>query len=716
MPTKKKANEAQFFFFCSGLPKETFEVMNYSGADAIGSLYKFDVTLISENADIAADDVINKQATLLMYRDEEYYPYSGIISEFKFMGKNHDRATYVVKLVPKLWLLELSKQSRIFQKKTVPQILKLVLDGSQLSDYYSFKLEDSKYPELEYVVQYQESDLNFLSRLMETNGIWYFFNESPLLPEEVDGESGKETLLITDKPALFESIGDPEEILFRTESGMTEQIEEDEKESIHGFQCNRNVVPKDVTLKDYNYRTPEVDLTGKKAVKSGDIGTVYEYGSHFKNVTEAAKAAEIASNRLATQQIIIEGTGNCRGMRAGKRFTLKEHFKDDLNTTYVLLSVMHLGAHTMAGGSANVFTYTNHFRCLPADRADLFRPQIKASLPRLSGIITAQIEANGSSYASLDDMGRYKVRLPFDLSDAKNYEASQYVRLAQPYSGSNYGMHFPSHEGAEMVLACIDGNPDRPLGLATVPNSNTLSPVVGANKQLSRILTAAGNELVLDDTDQKQKVRLSTSAKNTLLMDDENQNISLTSTKANELLLDDKNELVKWTGSAHSITMNYHSGSEGIIITTKEGNTLQIDDNNKKITIHSKAGHSFEMDDNGKTIVLTDCAGKNKVTLDGNGGIILDSQGKIQITAQQDIEIKGANIKITADSAIEAKATADLKLKGMNVEAKADMNSKMEAGMNLELKGGMQAKLGGMMTEVSGDSMTTIKGAMVMIN
>jgi len=346
----------------------------------------------------------------------------------------------------------------------------------------------------------------------------------------------------------------------------------------------------------------------------------------------------------------------------------------------------------------------------------MFRPQLKASVPRLSGIITAQIEANGSSYASLDDMGRYKVRLPFDMSDAKNYEASRYVRLAQPYSGANYGMHFPSHEGSEMVLACIDGNPDRPLGLATVPNANTISPVVSANKQQSRILTAGGNELVLDDTDQKQKVRLNSSAKHTFLMDDENKNISLKSTNANELLLDDKNELVKWNGSAHSITMNYHSGSEGIIITTKEGNTLQIDDKNKKITIHSKAGHSFEMDDDGKTIVMTDCAGKNKVTLDGNGGIILDSQGKIQITAQQDIESPAQNIKMTANNALEAKATADMKLSGMNIEAKADMNAKVEAGMNLEFKGGVQAKMGGPMVEVSGDAMTTIKGGMVMIN
>jgi type VI secretion system secreted protein VgrG len=713
---KKKANEAQFYFYCSGLPEETFEVMNFSGSDAIGSPYKFDLVLISQDSDIDPDTVINQQATLFIFRDGEYYPYSGIISEFRFMGKNYDRSTYVLKLVSKLWLLEMSKQSRIFQKKTVPHILKLVLDNAELSDYYTFKLDDSKYPELEYVVQYQESDLNFLSRLMENSGIWYFFNENPLLEEELDGKPGKETMLITDKPGNFDAIGSPDEILFRTETGMTEQIETEEKESIHDFQFDRQVVPSDVLLKDYNYRTPEVDLSASKSVKDGDTGSVYEYGGHFKNVTDSSKAADVTSGRLASRQVLVEGACNCRGLRAGKRFTLKEHFNDDLNAGYVVIQVLHLGAHTMANDSANVFSYSNRFRCIPSARADLFRPQAKARMPRLSGIITAQIEANGSNYASLDDMGRYKVRLPFDVSDTKNYDASRYIRLAQPYSGANYGMHFPSHEGAEMVLACIDGNPDRPLGLATVPNANTLPPVVGANQQQNRILTAGGNEILLDDTDAKQMVKISTKALNVLAMDDDKKTISLQTTDQNQLLMDDTNQFVSWNGKKHTITMTYKSGSEAITIVSGDGHSVVIDDKNKKITITSKAGHAIEMDDDGKKIMLADCAGQNKVTLDGNGKLLLDSQGAISITAQQDITISGMNIKMTANNAFEATATADLKLHGMNVEAKADMNANVEASMNLELKGSVQASLGGMMTEVKGDTMTTIKGGMVMIN
>jgi type VI secretion system secreted protein VgrG len=720
----KKANQAQFFFFSGTLPPETFEVMNFSGTDRISGPYKFSIMLISQRADISPDDVVNKAATLNIFRDGEYYPYSGIVSEFRFLGKSHDRATYSVILVPKLWLLNLNVQTRIFQKKKVNQIIRLVLDGANLSDYYRFQVDDNKYVEQEYVVQYQESDFNFISRLMEANGIWYFFNENPVLAEEMGGAPGAESLVISDKSSSFEFVATTSDVLFRTVSGMTEQISTDEKESIHDIGVLRQVVPREVLLKDYNYRTPEIDLNGRKPVKTGDIGSVYEYGGHFRNTTEANRLAEVAANRIASQKIQLDGSGNCRGLRAGKRFTMQEHFIDTMNATYVVTQVTHQGSHTMEGDSANVYTYVNRFRCIPVDLADLFRPQLKTPVPRVHGIMTAAIEANGSSYAALDDMGRYKVRMPFDVSNARNYEASQYIRLAQPYAGSNYGMHFPSHEGTEMVWACIDGNPDRPLGLATVPNANTISPVVSANKQQNVIRTAGGNELLLDDTDAKQTARLTTKSKHTIEMNDDLKSIVVQSKDQNKLLLDDKNECVSWNGKSHSITMTYKSGSEAIVITTKEGHVIKLDDNGKKLTIQTKAGNIIEMDDNGKKIGLTDAAGKNKVTLDGNGNkLLLDSQGEIEINATKDLTIKAANIKMTSQGKIEAKATGDFTVKGMKVSQKADMdfeikgmNVKVKADMNLEAKAGMQGKFGGMMAEFSGDTMAKVKGAIVMIN
>jgi type VI secretion system secreted protein VgrG len=709
MTNQRRANEAQFFFAC-GLPQETFGVLQFEGRDAVSDLYRFALILQSARHDVDPADIINKPATFFMFREGDYFPYSGIVDRFQFLGKNFDRASYEVTLVPRLSLLDLRYQTRIFQKKTCPDIIKEVLDAGGLRNGYMFDLSQS-YPAHEYVLQYQESDFNFISRLMESAGIWYFFREPKVASSQVKAGGSQEKLVITDKPASFQAIEGTAKLKFRSSSKLMEIEAAKAQESVHEVRFRQVIVPQEVLVKNYNYRTPEVQLTGRSRVKTGVAGSVYEYGGSFKNVAEAQRAAEVASNRIASRQMLVDGASDCRGFRAGGRFTLAEHERRDLNADFVLCRVAHSGGH-----AGEMISYVNTFQAMPADRANNFAPQKKAIVPKVNGVMTALIEAQGSDYASLDDMGRYKVRMPFDNSDARNGEASKYLRLAQPYAGPKYGIHFPSHEGAEMVWACIDGDPDKPIGVGTVPNSNTMSPVVSANKAQNIIRTAGGNELLLDDTDKKQKVKLTTSARHTLEMDDDQERISLKSTKANELLLDDKNESVQWTGSAHRITMTYKSGSEGIVITTKEGNVVTLDDKGKKIFVKTKAGHTLEMDDDGKKMVLADCAKKNKVTLDGNGGLILDSQGKIEITAQQDIEIKGMNIKVTAQNGIEAKAAADMKLKGMNLEAKGDMGVKVEGGVNLELKGGAQGKLSATMIDVNGSAMTKVQGGMVMIN
>ena len=722
-----KANEAQFFFYCGDLEKSTFEVAEFSGIERISSLYQFDVTLMSRNF-IRPEEVIGLPATLFIQGSGEYVPYSGVVKDFQFIDNNVDYCTYSARLVPRLWMTSLNVQSRIFQKVTINDILTSVLDSANVTNY-EINLNGT-YPEQEYVVQYQESDLNFISRLMEAAGIWYFFQENPLLPNEIGPGVSNEKLIVSDDPANFTDLPSNPEVLFRRFSGMNERYDDDYKESIHQFQVEQHIIPKDVFVKNYNYRSPEVDLTGRQNVSDGLKGTVYEYGGNFKRPAEAQAAAEVLSKRIQSQHVTINGSGNCRGFRAGFRFTLQESYFDELNTAHLITQVQHAGGH-LAGHE--VATYQNNFRCIPGDQATSYCPEKRAFIPKVNGVLTALIEANGSEYAHVDEFGRYKVRLPFDLSDARNdCSGSKYVRLAQPYSGSQYGFHFPSHEGAEMVLACVDGDPNKPVGIGTVPNANTVSPVISDNKQTNVIRTAGGNEFIMDDTDGKQKVRLLTNNSHCIEMDDENKRLYLQTTDQNKLLLDDQNECASWNAKGHVITMSYKSGEEGVVISTADGHVVKIDDKGKRITIQSKGGHKVDMDDQGKKITLTDGQGKNTVTLDGSKGLILDTQGKLSINAQQDIEISGANIKMSsAMGKIDVKATTDLTMSGINLTQKATANCKIE-GLQFEAKGTAGVKIQGAMTEVKGDAtlkvsggamaevsgggMTTIKGGVVMIN
>ncbi len=725
-----KSNEAHFFLFVNGLDSGALQVTDFHGVDRLNAPYWFEITVISSDAFIDPAAVVNKRASLFIARDGEYYPYSGIVSQFRFVDRSTDHATYAVRLVPALWLLSLNCRNRVFQKMTVPDIVAQVLDETGLADNCEQQIEKS-YPEHEFVVQYQESDLNFICRLMQSHGISYFFREVALLREELDGEPVTESLVLSDKPSSFTDIGGESTLLYRSRSGMHERFDDRVHESVDRIAATGRVLPADVFVKNYNYRTPEVALSASAEVAGGAVGTVYRYGGDYKDTDGASVAAQRLSGRIAGEQITVEGGSDCRGMRAGHRFTLSEHGREELNTTYVLTQVTHSGSQFAARGAESGPTYENRFRATPGSQAEYFVPELEAAVPRIPGIMTAMIETNGSEYASLDDMGRYKIRLPFDISDADNYQASKYIRLAQPYAGSNYGMHFPSHEGAEMVLACVDGDPNKPLGLGTVPNANTLPPVVSSNKEQGVLRTAGNNELLMDDTDGKQRVRLSTCAAHALEMDDGERRVTLRTTDENALLLDDKNERCTLKSGEHNIDLSYKGGEEGVVITTAGGHVIRIDDSGKKVTIQSNAGHIVQMDDNGKKMSLSDCNGKNTVTLDGNKGLILDSSGKISINATQDLEIKAANIKMEAGTGkIEAKATQDLNLSGLKINGKANTDVKLEGmnvgmkgtigakleGLNTEVKGQVQTKVSGTMAELSGSAMTTVKGGIVMIN
>jgi len=727
---EKKANEAKIFFVCRTLPQSTFLVKEFSGIDQISTTYKFDISLISSLHDISPDDLVGKPATLYMHRDGEYFPYSGIVSEFVYGSGTSDYASYNVVLVPQLSLLSLNIQTRVFQKMTPVEIVEEVLKQAGLDTSTEFLIQNT-YEQQEYVVQYQESDLNFISRLMEQYGIWYFFREPPMLGEEIS-EVSSEKLIVTDKPAGFEYIQGVSEIAFASDSGLNARVENTAKESVNALHYRQKAISKSVHLRNYNYRTPESIPEAQKEITDGTAGVVYEYGGNFKNVTEAQDMIQLAANRIASTMVTIDGESNCTGLRAGARFTLTAHPRKEFNTNNVLTSVYHSGGHLQGSGTSSFPTYNNRFHCFPGTLDHSYAPQRKAQKPTIPGIMVAHIEANGSDYATLDEMGRYKVRMAFDTSDAANYSASKYIRLAQPYSGQNYGIHFPSHEGAEMLWACVDGDPNKPIGIGTVPNANTISPVVSKNKQEGVIRTAGGNEIVMDDTDGRQKIFMTTKGKQALLFDDSKKRTVVQSAKKNQLLLDDKNKKVQLNASKHVLTLDYDK-EDAIVISTKDGHVIRIDDKKKRLTIQSAKGSTVDMDDDKGIVTVRDGKKKNTVTLDSGKGLILDSKEKISINTPKDLDIKAANIKMTASKGnIDAKATkelnlsgmsingkastGDVKLEGLNLKLKGKINASMESGLGTEVKSDLQTKVSGLTSEVSGDTMTTVKGLVVMIN
>jgi len=484
------------------VPADTFRVISFEGQEEISRPFRFEIELASERPDIDVHDILRWPAFLAIERDGEVRKIHGILAEFEQKGEGPlDLCYYRAVLVPRLWLLSMSRQNQIYQNKSVPQIIEEELKGARnkgpaelataglTAGDFELRLT-RKYSAREYTVQYQESDLDFISRLMEHEGIFYFFEH----------DDNKEKIIITDNNIHFPALAEESTVLYRPPSGMAAVSEE----SIRSISCRSRRMPKKVILKDYNYRTPHVPLQGEAAVDTKGHGLISEYGNHFKKPEEGVLLARIRAEEMRCRQQVFGGNGDCSKFSPGHRYTLDEHYRQDFNREYVIIGVGHTGTQAIAGASGlgdeerQESSYRNEFTAIRSDVP--FRPERRTPKPKLYGIMHAHVDsALLEDRAEIDEQGRYKVVMPFDLSGAGQGKASRYIRMAQPYGGKSQGMHFPLHKGTEVIWACVGGDPDRPIILGAVPNPLNPSVVTDSNYTKNVIRTASGSFLEFND-------------------------------------------------------------------------------------------------------------------------------------------------------------------------------------------------------------------------
>jgi len=767
------ANVAHHRFEVSTLSPDVFTVVDLTGSEAISQPFEFEIALLSDDPEIAFADVVNQAATLTTRRDPgggtDDVPTCGIVSDFYEEGPSADgRFRYRAVLVPRLWTLSLRYQSRIFQEVTVEEIVTQVLDDAGLpASAVRFEFTES-YPAREYCVQHQETDLAFVQRLLEHEGIQYFF--------EHDGT--EDVVVLTDDRTRNPEIAAPATLDFNAGSGAVPS-----EEAVYRFTGRERVVTGTVVLKDYNYRTPETRLEVESQVNTDMPGMRYEYGEHFPDTETGKRLARVRNEEIECQRKVLRGESTCAGLRPGHTFTLQGHYRSDGDGEYLVTEVRHRGVHAAtrnrfsgdgsgisragsgsgsgasgnralhdqggsgggpaggsgggsAGGSGEGrgFTegngsgegsgpgepvYRNTFTCIPAEVA--YRPPRQTPVPKVPGIMTARTESTGGDYAYVDEEGRYRLKMHFDRrTDTTSGEATLPVRKGQMHTGPNHGVHFGEHEDNEMIWACMNGDPNRPVVLSSVANPSQKSPVVAENKAENIIRTKAGNQLVMDDTIDKAKVKLESPDANLVHLDDENDRIQLSTTKKHIVTLDDKNE--------------------NLTLKTEKGHTLVFDDKNEAITLQSVKEHFIRINDKDEVITLSDKDQKNLLVLDlkndkiviktENGSIDMHApKGKIDIQAKElnvetkgDTKMKAANIKTEAKSEhamkaanMKLEAKMDLKQKGTNVKSKASMNHET-SGMNVKSQASMQNDVSGTMTNLKASGVNTIQGSLVKIN
>ncbi len=391
-----------------------------------------------------------------------------------------DHVTYVGVLEPWVARARYTVRSRVFQDMDVVEIVRSVVGehAPRGSDYLDDRVSQT-YPKCEYVVQYQESDLDFIQRLMEHYGIHFHFWH------DEDGVE-HEQMRVGDSNAGLTNLGTVAPYVPRQDS-MTED------EGIHTLTREVRTSAANVLLTDYNWRTPRVPLSNEAVANDvTGVGLHHTHGMHFKTPGEGAALAQVCAERIRSERVRYRGRASMMQVHAGFLMSLENHPIPEYDARYVIVS-RELDVSESAGGQYSD-VYELAVEALP------YRPPERTPKPRIHGFIHGVIDAPAHSTAApIDADGRYKVLLPFDLNGRPGGKASRWIRVAQPSSGPGFGVHVPMHLGAEVAIAHLDGDPDRPVIVGSVHNTDTKNPVADKNATQSWIQTQAGVRVLFDD-------------------------------------------------------------------------------------------------------------------------------------------------------------------------------------------------------------------------
>ncbi|MGZ3474940.1 MAG: type VI secretion system tip protein TssI/VgrG, partial [Polyangiales bacterium] len=468
-------------------PGGDLEVFELEGVERISAPFSFEVTVASSASGDPAV-ALGRPATIALGRGKVVHrEVHGIIWSIDDREELADgRRLYRVRVVPRVEALTLQVNLEVFVDVSLPELLLATLADAGLHDDEDIELRLSdKYPKRELVVQFEETDLAFVSRLCEQAGVSYFFEH----------QSGRDVIVFSDHNDAFPT---SEPLPLRRRGERTDVFE---------LEKTRRLVPQQYVVRDYDYKNPNLDLTATARLPMGIGGTIVEHGAHHETPEEGARIARLRAEEQLAQRVRHRAKLGDARVSAGHVFTLVDDERGDLEL--LPIEVRHHAAQRDRDKGDDRLTYDGSLDAITKNIT--FRPARVTPKPRVPGIITGHIDASvKSDYAQLDDQGRYRVRLDFDTARHEAGHGSRPIRMAQPHVGPGYGMHFPLRKGVEVVLACIGGDPERPIIVGTVPNALTPSVVDSTDSAKNVIRTGAGNEIALDDTKGSERIKITT--------------------------------------------------------------------------------------------------------------------------------------------------------------------------------------------------------------
>ena len=626
------------------------------GQEALSCLFGFALSMRASDPTLDPATILGAQVTVKFAPKDCPVRYiSGMVSRFMHAGGDQAFAYYTAELVPSLWLLSLGRDRKIFQNQTAPAIIQAVLGDFAVA--FDAQLKGS-YSARAYCVQYDETALDFISRLMEEEGIFYFFRFT----------SASHTLVLADSTSAHLACTGAETLRFFADQGAGPLMD-----TVTQLEYESRLVVQKVEVGDFDYLQPSTALKAESSGKAGK-GRVFAFPGKHSVVADGTQRAKVQVESLQVQSETSRGVSHCYLLSAGTQFTLSDHPRTALNTALVLRLVTH---------SATSEHYSNAFEVFDA-RVPFRAPQ-HTPRPRVAGSHTALVVGPSGEEIWTDQYGRVKVQFHWDRLGVKDENSSCWVRVSQSWAGASWGALFLPRIGQEVVISYVDGDPDRPLITGAVYNGENTPPVTLPGMQTQSTLKSrsskqgtAGNEIRMED--KKDSEELYFHAQKDMKVEIENDlSTSLTAgSETHTLEKGDRTVNLKTGKETHSV-----KGTRDLTITGAESHTNQAD-----------FSHTVSGD----------------YTLKITGNLVIEASGSISIKA-------GSSLSVEAATALTNQAGTALTNKaGTDLTNQAAMGLTNKAGTTLENQGAMVTNKASAMQTVDGGGMLTLKGGLVKIN
>jgi type VI secretion system secreted protein VgrG len=590
------------------LRKDVLLLAGFHGSEGISRLFNFELAMVSENHSISFADIVGKNVTVsVVLADASKRYFNGVISRFAQGRGGGDKggdprfSSYRATMVPWPWLLTRTADSRIFQKLSVPDIIDKVFKEKEFNDF-KVKLQGS-YDKRDYCVQYRETDFNFVTRLMEEEGIHYFFEH----------ENGKHSLVLADSPQENKPCLKQKSARYQLSGeGLMEA------DVITGLDRMQEIRPAKYTLNDFNFEIPNTELK-VNVPSSQKLGPgereIYDYPGMYAKKNEGDRLTRIRMEEEEAQITTIAGSSNCRAFTSGVRFTLTSYYRSDMNNKDYLLTAIEHEAEQGWDDKSDL-SYSNRFTCIPFDVP--FRPPRLTPKPVVRGSQTAIVVGPKGDEIYTDEHGRVKVQFHWDREGKKDENSSCWIRVAQLWAGANWGAMYIPRIGQEVIVDFLEGDPDRPIITGRVYHGVNKPPYpLPAEKTKSTIKTNSSqggegfNELRFEDKKGEEQIFVHAEK-------DIDQRV--------------KNDIREWVGRDRSL-----------IVKRDDYETIEFD---RHLTVTRDDMTTIGRDRNLKVAgkEATEVAGSRSITVTGDMIEVIRKSGSVE--AGGDYYIKGMNVVI----------------------------------------------------------------------